>query len=117
MNRGNSPFNAKGVSFSNSQRIRIHGDDEPNNYQRMKSHHYYNNEGEDNTMNLPRTVLESRASKEESDKFSHTMPLNKPKESMVRTQSETALKPLDQIIFNLPEFKPSVRNTRAESAM
>ena len=29
LNRGASPFDRKGVSFSNSQRIRIHGDAEP----------------------------------------------------------------------------------------
>ena len=61
----------------------------------MKSHHTYKNEDESLANKLPgiASVLESRASREESENKVNNTQLNR--QSMARTQSETALKPMD----------------------
>ena len=58
----------------------------------MKSHHTYRNDEDPSAKKLPGTVLEAKASKEESDMqnsntFSNTMPANAsdPKKSLART--------------------------------
>ena len=68
----------------------------------------------------PKVVPELNASREESLANNLNSPANKSEQlqkSMIRTQSEGVLNPLNEITISIPEDAKKVRTHRAESAI